>query len=132
MRFNIDDVMHISFQRFNIQFERYDLLVDANSGSVSYASHAQGSFAMGKLHKEIAMYMVEATDDETVTQRVLLKELMAKTDMLMEGLNKLAVPSEDDETKMVVTIEAIRARKMPKAMHQFLYNLALAEGMVEN
>ena len=59
-----------------IREDLYDLLVDANGGAVSYASHAQGSFGMGKIHKEIAMYMVEAAQDETVTQREVLKALM--------------------------------------------------------
>lgn len=115
-----------------IREDLYDLLVDVDGGSVSYASHAQSSFGMGKIHKEIAMYMVEAADDETVSQRDFLKTMMAKSDLLLEGLNKLATPSEDDESRLVVSIEAIRARKMPKAMHAFLYNLAVAEGMVDN
>jgi hypothetical protein len=114
-----------------IREDLYDLIVDVNGGSVTYASHAADTFAMGKVHKEIAMYMVEAAGDEEVSEKEVLKALMAKTDMLMDGLNKLASPSEEDEERLVVTVEAIRARKMPKAMHQFLYNLAVAEDMVD-
>jgi len=64
-------------------------------------------------------------------QPKLLKELVNRTTMLTDGLQKLASPSAADETKMVVTMEVIKARKMAKTMHTFLYNLAVAEDMIE-
>jgi hypothetical protein len=114
-----------------IREDLYDLLIDVNSGTVAYASHAADSFGLGKVHKEIAMYMVDAGEDKEVSDQELLKELVNKTDMLIGGLERLAHASKDDSGKLVVTVEAIRARKMAKSMHVFLYNLAVAEGMVE-
>eukprot|EP00038_Savillea_parva_P006368 m.163288 g.163288 ORF g.163288 m.163288 type:complete len:366 (-) comp12291_c0_seq1:111-1208(-) len=109
----------------------YDIIVDVPNTSISMASHASKNFGLGKIHKEIAMYMTSAAEDDGVKDMDVIKELVERTDTLMEGLNKLTSPSESNPDKMVVTMEAIRARKMPQSMHTFLYNLALAEGMVE-
>ena len=56
---------------------------------------------------------------------------MDRTQTLLDGLGKLAKPSSKDENKMVVSLEDIKARKMQASMHKFLYNLAVAEDMVE-
>jgi len=115
----------------SIREDLYDLLVDVSGASITIASHASEAFGLGKVHKEIAMFMVGAVDDESITQPKLLKELVNRTTMLTDGLQKLASPSAADETKMVVTMEVIKARKMAKTMHTFLYNLAVAEDMIE-
>lgn len=114
-----------------IREDLYDLIVDVAGSNVTYPDHAGKLFGMGKMHKEIAMYLTTAAEDDTIKETDMLRELVERTDTLLDGLNKLAKPSDKDASKMVISLEDIQARKMQASMHRFLYNLALAEGMVE-
>ena len=42
-------------------------------GTVTQASHAADAFALGKIHKDIAMYMVGTLDDEETGDQAILK-----------------------------------------------------------
>lgn len=77
------------------------------------------------------MYLTEAAENDELSEQAVVKELMKRTDTLIDGLCKLASPCEtgSDPEKLVITLEEIRSRKMQPAMHKFLYNLALAEGL---
>ena len=108
----------------------YDVLVDIPGRTVKVASHATDTFGLGKVHKEIAMYMLSAAEDEEVADLAVVKELVSRTTVLIDGLKSLGQPSPDDPEHITVTLEAIRSRKMPAAMHSFLHNLGLAEGLV--
>lgn len=71
-------------------------------------------------------YLVPSPVGAGVTQ-----ELAGRTQELINGLMKLATPSEADPERQVVTVEAIKARKMGTSMQVFLYNLAKAEGVLD-
>eukprot|EP00041_Stephanoeca_diplocostata_P026721 m.725156 g.725156 ORF g.725156 m.725156 type:complete len:390 (-) comp23026_c1_seq1:488-1657(-) len=114
-----------------IREDLYDLYVDVAGESITVASHAQNAFGLGKIHKDIAMYMTSAAEEDDTKDQDIVRELVERTDTLLEGLGKLAVPSDSDPEKQIVKIEAIRARKMAPSMHKFLYNLAVAENMTE-
>jgi len=50
-----------------------DLLDKVDAGSVTVASHAASDFNLGKIHKEIAMWMVAAAEDEALSDPLVVK-----------------------------------------------------------
>lgn len=112
-------------------------------------------FQMGKVHKDIAMFMMETTKDENSTDQTFIKvfllaatkspppppqstdqnvlhyfqELSNKTKDLIGNLKKLVVESEEG-SKPKITLEGLQQRKLTAIMENFLFNLAAAEGMV--
>ena len=111
--------------------EAYDVFVNIPASSVSVAGHATEHFGMGKVHKDIAKFMVAQAESEDSQDSDIVAELQQRTEDLLAGLKKLAVPAEADPDKLVVTPESIRARKMGQSMYVFLENLAAAEGMLQ-
>eukprot|EP00040_Diaphanoeca_grandis_P025176 m.139141 g.139141 ORF g.139141 m.139141 type:complete len:361 (-) comp30039_c0_seq1:102-1184(-) len=118
-------------ESITIREDLYDLVVDVAGASITVSTHAGNVFGMGKIHKEIAMSLTTQADDEATSDEDLLRDLVDRTQTLLDGLGKLAKPSTKDANRQVVTLDDIKARKMPASMHKFLYNLALAEDMVE-
>lgn len=51
----------------------YDVFVNVDAGSVNVASHAASDFNLGKIHKEIAMWMQEAAEDESMSNPSVVK-----------------------------------------------------------
>jgi len=109
--------------------ELYDLFVNVAAGEISIAPEAKETFQMGKIHKDIAMFMVEAAKNEEYNDQKLVKELSVKTKDLINNLKKLAVESEDGG-KARVTLETLKQRKLTAVVENFLFNLAAAEGLV--
>ncbi|KAL4232018.1 Protein fam45a [Mactra antiquata] len=104
----------------------YDVFVNGTSSQVTVASHAKESLAMGKLHKDIAMFMVkQIEDDSDVSQQQIIKDIANKTKELLNNLKSLA---DDDGA---ITLETLKERKMPPATENFLFNLAACEGLVK-
>ncbi|KAK2572562.1 DENN domain-containing protein 10 [Acropora cervicornis] len=87
------------------------------------------TFQMGKIHKEIAMFMVEAAKNEEYDDQRLVKELSNQTKDLINNLKKLAVKPEEGG-KARITIETLKQRKLSAVVENFLFNLATAEGLV--
>ncbi|XP_014780385.1 DENN domain-containing protein 10 [Octopus bimaculoides] len=107
----------------------YDLLVNLQTREISVSPGAKESLAMGKLHKDIAMFMVNCAEDTDCSEQQLIKKISEKTKELLTNLTSL---SETDETgKSYITLELLRSRKMPKNTETFLYNLAVCEGLAK-
>ncbi|XP_068745894.1 DENN domain-containing protein 10-like [Montipora capricornis] len=109
--------------------ELYDLFVNVAAGEISVSPGAKETFQMGKIHKDIAMFMVEAAKNEEYSDQRLVKELSVKTKDLINNLKKLAVPTEDGG-KAKITLETLKQRKLNAVVENFLFNLATAEGLV--
>ncbi|XP_067035594.1 DENN domain-containing protein 10-like [Acropora muricata] len=109
--------------------ELYDLFVNVAAGEISISPEAKETFQMGKIHKEIAMFMVEAAKNEEYDDQRLVKELSNKTKDLINNLKKLAVKPEEGG-KARITIETLKQRKLSAVVENFLFNLATAEGLV--
>ena len=56
-----------------IREDLYDLIVDVAGSNVTYPDHAGKLFGMGKIHKEIAMYLTTAAEDDTVKETDMLR-----------------------------------------------------------
>eukprot|EP00050_Salpingoeca_kvevrii_P010994 m.11921 g.11921 ORF g.11921 m.11921 type:complete len:346 (-) comp3192_c0_seq2:52-1089(-) len=106
----------------------FDIFVNLSSRAITVATHAKDDFTMGKVHKDIAMAMVAGAEADTSDEDIL-KDLAVRTQGLIDGLKGLANPGEEASGDVRVTLDDIKARKMPPAMHTFLFNLACAENL---
>lgn len=111
------------------RLDMYDLFVNAPNSQISIAPHAKETFAMGKLHKDIAMAMVELAEKEQSTDQDIIKELASKTKEMLNNLKSLA--TTDSEGRTSLSLETLHARKMPPATENFLFCLAASEGFVQ-
>jgi glutamate-1-semialdehyde aminotransferase len=117
------------------------------AGSVTVAPHATEVFALGKAHKDIAVFLTSAAANDDLSEQQVLKELVSRSAALVDSLKSIA-----DAESGLVTVAAIKvsaalffmhptnnfnflmclgqAQKMQKSMMTFLYNLAQAEGLL--
>jgi hypothetical protein len=80
---------------------------------------------MGELHKEVASFMVESTaEGNTSNDSDLIKGVFARTNKITNGAKTLI--GQDPK----LSPETMEAAKVPKSMHRFMYNIALAEGLL--
>lgn len=81
---------------------------------------------MGELHKELATFMVESTsqDNQVVNDSDLIKGVFARTNKITNGAKTLCTQDPN------LSPETMEAAKVPKSAHRFMYNVALAEGLL--
>ncbi|XP_066295350.1 DENN domain-containing protein 10-like [Branchiostoma lanceolatum] len=108
----------------------YDVFVNLSDGEISVAAHAKESMAMGKIHKDIAMAMVQCAEDDGMENQQVIKEIAKKTKELLNKVKSLATPAEEGG-KPLITLDALRERKMAPANENFLFSLAAAEGLAD-
>jgi hypothetical protein len=109
----------------------YDVFVNVQTQEISIAPHARETFAMGKLHKDLATFIVQCTQDDTKSDAQCIKEISLRTKELLKNLKSLAVDSGDGSGKTVTTVDALRAKRLPSATENFLLGLASAEGLLQ-
>ena len=78
---------------------------------------------MGDLHKEVATFMVQGAESDAADD-ALIKGIFQRTNKCTELVKTLAAA---DPTLSPATMEA---QKVPASTQRFLYNLALAEGII--
>ncbi|XP_074642777.1 DENN domain-containing protein 10-like [Tubulanus polymorphus] len=111
------------------RMDLYDVFVNLQALEITTASHAKESMTMGKLHKEIALNMVQCTDNDDIGPKQAVKEISNKTKELLNNLHKLATVGDDGKARL--SLETLKEQKFPHATENFLYNLAAAEGFVQ-
>ena len=99
--------------------------MDVPNRSISISQHAKTDFAMSHLHKEIASFIVEATENKDATDQQIIKQLALRAQKFQDELSSLAVDGK-------LTREAIQAKVKSAVMERFLYNLAAAEGLMSH
>ncbi|XP_066589849.1 putative DENN domain-containing protein 10 B [Prorops nasuta] len=104
----------------------YDLLVNIPAREITVAPHAKESLIMTKTHKEIALFMVQLSENQSYSEAQIISEISEKTRDLLNQLTSLATVERPNEKKMI-SIEMLKARNLPPAVENFLINLAIAE-----
>ncbi|CAB3365909.1 Hypothetical predicted protein [Cloeon dipterum] len=107
----------------------FDVFVHLPAREISIASNARESMAMTRTHKEIAFFLVQLSQNESLSEQQLVTAVSAKTNDLLEQLRVLATTTTS-EGKSVVTLESLRQNNFPHTMENFLFNLAVAEDIM--
>ena len=84
---------------------------------------------MTKTHKEVAMYMVQLSKNQSLTEIQVISEIAEKTQDLLNQLTVLATV-ETVEGEKKVPVQAIKEKNLAPAVENFLINLAVAENML--
>lgn len=103
----------------------YDLFIDLNERNISVAEHAKTDFRMGSFHKDLGDFLVECSEDEEMSDLDIIKELAIRTKQLLDKLKSLQV--EDEDGNEMITAESLQ--NLPANMQQFLFSVAVAEGL---
>lgn len=106
----------------------YDLLVNIPAREITVAPHAKESLTMTKTHKEIALFMVQLSENQNYTEAQIISEISDKTQDLLNQLTSLATVQASDGRKMI-SIEIFREKNLAPAVESFLINLAIAENL---
>ncbi|CAL1685610.1 unnamed protein product [Lasius platythorax] len=106
----------------------YDLLVNIPAREITVAPHAKESLTMTKTHKEIALFMVQLSENQNYTEAQIISEISDKTQDLLNQLTSLATVQAPDGRKMI-SIEIFREKNLAPAIESFLINLAIAENL---
>jgi hypothetical protein len=80
---------------------------------------------MGELHKEVATFMVEASEASSADAD-FIKGLLSRTNKIVSATKQLC---ESDPSLSQATLDNA---KVPKATQRFMVNVALAEGLLSN
>lgn len=107
--------------------ELYDIFLNVSDGEIILNPHSKEFFQMGKMHKEIAKFLVQSSEDEDMADEDILKGLTRKTKDIINNLKTL---DEENRENPQVTLEFLQSRNLTSAMQSFLFNLASAEGFV--
>lgn len=83
---------------------------------------------MTKTHKEIALFMVQLSENQNYTEAQIISEISDKTQDLLNQLTSLATVQASDGRKMI-SIEIFREKNLAPAVESFLINLAIAENL---
>ncbi|XP_050574871.1 DENN domain-containing protein 10-like isoform X1 [Bombus affinis] len=106
----------------------FDLLVNIPAREITVASHAKESLTMTKTHKEIALFMIQLSENQSYVESQIISEINDKTQDLLNQLKSLAVVQGPDGRKMV-SAQTLKEKNLPSAVENFLINLAVAENL---
>eukprot|EP01091_Cochliopodium_minus_P008602 TRINITY_DN197_c0_g1_i1.p1 TRINITY_DN197_c0_g1~~TRINITY_DN197_c0_g1_i1.p1 ORF type:complete len:349 (-),score=111.52 TRINITY_DN197_c0_g1_i1:60-1106(-) len=110
------------------QSEFYDLFIDIPNSSITFTEQAKQDFQQAKYHTDLANFLVTSTKSEGYNEQNLIKELTGKTKELIGKLDMLKV---EVDGKKLITLEALKERKLPPNMDTFLFGVAQSEGFTK-
>lgn len=84
---------------------------------------------MTKMHKEIAMLMVELSKDTQTADIEIEMALSDKTNDILVQLKTLGTIETENSEKMI-SLDNLRSKKLNINLENFLFNLALAENIM--
>ncbi|XP_014208839.1 putative protein FAM45B [Copidosoma floridanum] len=109
--------------------ELYDLFVNLPAREIIVANHAKESLTMTKTHKDIALFMVQLSENQSLAESQVITEIADKTQDLLNQLRTLATV-ETPEGEKKVPIQAIKEKNLATSVENFLINLAVAENLL--
>ncbi|XP_010896395.1 DENN domain-containing protein 10 [Esox lucius] len=107
--------------------ELFDVFVNLPDREITISQHAKEAMAMGKLHKEIGVLIVQSAGDADRTEGQVIKDISVKTREVLADLASIA--EECDNSK--ITLETLKHRHFPPATENFLFHLAAAEQLLK-
>jgi hypothetical protein len=113
--------------------DAYDVLIDVGQQSVSVAAHAQESFALGRIHKDIASYMTDSVaSDAGPADAAFIEGLQMRTQNIIAKLETLKAPDSEGGKGSYVTMDQLHSvGKVGPPLDRFLFAVAQAEDMTK-
>lgn len=104
----------------------FDVYVNLPESVITVSPSAKESMAMGKLHKEIGLLLLQSTEDAEKSDSQVIKDISVKTKEILTNLVALAEQCEDSK----LTLESLKQHHFPPATENFLFHLAAAEQLL--
>ncbi len=109
----------------------YDIYVNLAAVEITVSHTSKDVFSMTKTHKDIAVFMTRQADINSNSDIDVIKEIMGKTNELIKTLKLMGdlVEGQEDKKK-VITLEALKEKKLAPNLQNFLWNLSIAENLI--
>lgn len=105
----------------------FDVFVNLPDSEITVSQNAKEAMSMGKLHKEIGNFIVQAAEDADRSDAQVIKDISVKTKEILSNLMSLA--DHADNSKL--TLECLKQGHYPPATENFLFHLAAAEQLLK-
>ncbi|XP_064790598.1 DENN domain-containing protein 10 isoform X1 [Oncorhynchus masou masou] len=105
----------------------FDVYVNLPDTEITVSQSAKEAMAMGKLHKDIGLVIVQSAEDADRTDGQVIKDISIKTREILANLASLAEDCENSK----ITLETLKQRHFPPATENFLFHLAAAEQLLK-
>ncbi|KAK6633045.1 hypothetical protein RUM43_012788 [Polyplax serrata] len=109
--------------------DMFDVFVNVPAREVTISPYSRDYFAMTKTHKDIALFIVQLSENPNLEEYQIITEIAKKTQELLSQLRLLASVVTPDGRK-VVSIETLKEKNLAPALESFLFNLSVAEKMI--
>ena len=84
---------------------------------------------MTKTHKEIALFLVQLSENQSYSEAQIISEIADKTRDLLSQLTTIA-KIDPLEKRKIISFRTIKEKNLTQAVENFLINLAIAENFV--
>ncbi|XP_056616143.1 DENN domain-containing protein 10 [Triplophysa dalaica] len=105
----------------------FDVFVNLPESEIIVSQNAKEAMAMGKLHKEMGHFILQAAEHPDCTDAQVIKEISVKTEDILSNLMSLA----DEEENSKLSLETLKKCHYPPATENFLFHLAAAEQLLK-
>uniref|UniRef100_A0A4W5PAR5 DENN domain containing 10 n=1 Tax=Hucho hucho TaxID=62062 RepID=A0A4W5PAR5_9TELE len=105
----------------------FDVYVNLPDTEITVSQCAKEAMAMGKLHKDIGLVIVQSAEHADRTDGQVIKDISIKTREILANLASLAEDCENSK----ITLETLKQRHFPPATENFLFHLAAAEQLLK-
>ncbi|KAK6293422.1 hypothetical protein J4Q44_G00357480 [Coregonus suidteri] len=105
----------------------FDVYVNLPDSEITVSQSAKEAMAMGKLHKDIGLVIVQSAEDPDRTDGQVIKDISIKTREILANLTSLAEECENSK----ITLETLKQHHFPPATENFLFHLAAAEQLLK-
>ncbi|XP_034040785.1 DENN domain-containing protein 10 isoform X3 [Thalassophryne amazonica] len=104
----------------------FDVYVNLPDSIITVSQNAKEAMTMGKLHKDIGLFIVQSAEDAERTDSQVIKDISVKTKEILTNLSALSAECADSK----ITLEALKQHHFPPATENFLFHLAAAEQLL--
>ncbi|XP_035609847.1 DENN domain-containing protein 10-like [Oncorhynchus keta] len=105
----------------------FDVYVNLPDSEITISQSAKEAMSMGKLHKDIGLFIVQSAENADRTDGQIIKDISIKTREILANLASLAEECENSK----ITLETLKQRHFPPATENFLFHLAAAEQLLK-
>uniref|UniRef100_A0A4W5NZZ5 DENN domain containing 10 n=1 Tax=Hucho hucho TaxID=62062 RepID=A0A4W5NZZ5_9TELE len=105
----------------------FDVYVNLPDSEITISQSAKEAMAMGKLHKDIGLVIVQSAENPDRTDGQIIKDISMKTREILANLASLAEECENSK----ITLETLKQCHFPPATENFLFHLAAAEQLLK-
>lgn len=118
------------------QVDLYDIYINLAAVEINISNKAREIFSMTKTHKEVAVALVRAAENESTSSEDVIAEICKKTKELKTTLTQICKdPFAENHTPendmFMISKDTLKQKLLSPNLESFYWNFAVAEGMAK-